>query len=150
MARENSPTLPVGERDKGNGHKNDRLFNEEPEFQIFSEHNTGFGLVHILAVPSCTLIDLGNPANVLQDRICLNLYIFSLHYSSSFWILCNWIAQGLLQLIERLRNAVCEFALIYLQALPELFISPTRLPGQSLEIAAWKDLVRHAAFVQPL
>jgi hypothetical protein len=53
----------------------------------------------------------------------------------------------------RLRNAACGSALIliYLQALPELFISPTRLPPQqSLEIAAWKDLARHAAFAQPL
>jgi hypothetical protein len=50
----------------------------------------------------------------------------------------------------RLRNAACGFALIYLQALPELFISPTKLPQQSLEQAAWKDLARHAAFAQPL
>jgi hypothetical protein len=50
----------------------------------------------------------------------------------------------------QLRNAACGFALIYLHALPELFISPTRLPQQSLEKAAWKDLARHAAFAQPL
>jgi hypothetical protein len=50
----------------------------------------------------------------------------------------------------QLRNAACGFALIYLHALPELFISPTRLPQQSLEKAAWKDLARHAAFVSIL
>jgi hypothetical protein len=50
----------------------------------------------------------------------------------------------------QLRNAACGFALIYLQVLPELFISPTRLPQHSLEKAAWKDLVRHVAFAQPL
>jgi hypothetical protein len=50
----------------------------------------------------------------------------------------------------RLRNAACGFALIYLQVLLELFISPTRLPQQSLEKAVWKDLACHAAFAQPL
>ncbi|KAJ7831605.1 hypothetical protein B0H14DRAFT_3713286 [Mycena olivaceomarginata] len=49
-----------------------------------------------------------------------------------------------------LRNAACGLALVCIQAPPELFISPTGLPQQSLKKAAWKDLARHAAFVQPL
>jgi hypothetical protein len=66
-------------------------------------------------------------------RVTYGIHFTGVHFSA--------IVENLL--LERLRNAACGFALIYLQALPELFISPTRLPQQSLEIATWKDLARH-------
>jgi hypothetical protein len=50
----------------------------------------------------------------------------------------------------RLHNAARGFELVCSQEPPELFISPTGLPQQSLKKAAWKDLARHAAFAQPL